>query len=139
MNARQALTSVLLVTLLAGTAVAVPGGVADADSTHAVQSPVLAQDTDSGASLEDSIVEVNSGETATVNVSLQGVDEAAVRIGGDSHEYEVNVTATDGNGDGTVSLLFDTSKAGSGDGTAVTTAAEADNLTLTNETTLARW
>ena len=136
MNGRLSRTSALLVTLLVGTALAVSGSVAAVDSTHDVQSPALAQDAETGASLQDSIVNVDRGETATINVSLQATDEVALRIGGDSKNYMVNATATDGNGDGTVSFQFDTSKTGSGDGAAVATAADADNLTVQNETTL---
>ncbi|WP_227375672.1 DUF7827 domain-containing protein [Haladaptatus halobius] len=79
---------------------------------------------------------MEQGETATINLSLSGLDGITVLVGGGQAAYELNATVTDGSGDGRVVLLFDTSKAGSGDGAALTTKADADSLTVKNETKL---
>jgi PGF-CTERM protein len=79
---------------------------------------------------------MEQGETATINLSLSGLDGITVLVGGGQAAYELNATVTDGSGDGRVVLLFDTSKAGSGDGAALTTKADADSLTVKNGTKL---
>ncbi len=130
----------MVVSLLAGTAMAGPTGSAtDTTRTPAVQSPLVyqqADDTNGTVTFNDSIYDVTRGDTATMNLTLTDLDNITVQVGGGQSDYTLNATVTDGNGDGQVVLLFDTAKAGSGDGTALTTKSDADNLTVTNETTV---
>ncbi len=69
-----------------------------------------------------------------MNLSLEDMDAMTVQLGGGAMDYKLNASVTDGNGDGTVVLVFDTAKAGNGDGSALTTKADADELTVKNET-----
>ncbi|SIQ79123.1 PGF-CTERM protein [Haladaptatus litoreus] len=138
MNIRHALTSLVVVSLLAGTAVAGTAGTAtNTDQNPAVQSPLSLQQEGDGngtVSLNRSMYSVQQGETATMNFSLSNLDGMTVQLGGGQADYKLNATVTDGNGDGNVVLLFDTSAAGSGDGSALTTQSDADNLSVKNET-----
>ncbi|WP_231184512.1 PGF-CTERM sorting domain-containing protein [Haladaptatus sp. DYF46] len=138
MNLRATLTTLLVVSLLAGTATAGSAGHAASTTNPAVQSPLFFQsnDANSSVSLNSSIYEVEQGETATMNLSLENVDAVTVQLGGGEMKYKLNASVTDGDGDGTVVLVFDTAKAGSGDGSALTTKADADELTVKNETTV---
>ncbi|WP_049971554.1 DUF7827 domain-containing protein [Haladaptatus cibarius] len=138
MNIRHALTSLVIVSLLAGTAAAGTAGTAtNTDQNPEVQSPLSLQQEGDGngtVSLNRSIYQVQQGETAAMNFSLSNLDEMTVQLGGGQADYKLNATVTDGNGDGQVTLLFDTSAAGSGDGSALTTQSDADNLSIENET-----
>ncbi len=138
MNLRSALTSLVVVSLLASTAVAgTAGSATSTDQNPAVQSPLLFQQEGDGngtVTLNHSIYEVNNGETATMNLSLSGLDSMTVQIGGGQADYKLNATVEDGNGDGQVVLLFDTAKAGSGDGSALTTKSDGDTVSVKNET-----
>ncbi|WP_328517174.1 DUF7827 domain-containing protein [Haladaptatus caseinilyticus] len=138
MNIRHALTSLVIVSLLAGTAVAGTAGTAtNTDQNPAVQSPLFFQQEGDGngtVSFNHSIYEVQQGETATMNFSLDGLDAMTVRIGGGQADYTLNASVTDGDGDGQVVLQFDTSKAGSGDGSALTARGDDDTVSVTNET-----
>lgn len=136
MNLRTALTTLLAVSLLAGPAAAAPAGnVANATNPTA-QSPLFFQSNDANSTVtfDQSMHEVQQGETVTMNLSLDDLDAMTVQIGGGEMTYKLNATVTDGNGDGTVVLSFDTAKAGSGDGSALTTKGDADELTVKNET-----
>ncbi|MFC6862312.1 BGTF surface domain-containing protein [Halomicroarcula sp. GCM10025817] len=78
---------------------------------------------------ERSIVRTRQGETARIAISLRSADAATVSIGGPESGYEINGTVRDGDGDGRVTLLFDTAAAGH-DGTTLSTAGTADNVTV---------
>jgi PGF-CTERM protein len=136
MNLRTTLTTLLVVSLLAGTATAGSAGHVASTTNPAVQSPLLFQsnDANSSVSFNRSIYEVEQGETATMNLSLEDMDAMTVQLGGGAMDYKLNASVTDSNGDGTVVLVFDTAKAGSDDGSALTTKADADELTVKNET-----
>nr|WP_227774002.1 hypothetical protein [Haladaptatus pallidirubidus] len=56
-----------------------------------------------------------------MNFSLSGLDGTTVQLGGGEADYKLNATVTDGDGDGQVTLLFDTAAAGSSDGATLTT------------------
>ncbi len=128
----------MVVSLFAGTAVAgTAGSATSADQNPAVLPPLLFQqegDSNATVTFNRSIYEIQRGETATMNVSLSGLDAMTVQIGGGQASYKLDATVTDGNGDGQVVLQFDTSKAGSGDGSALTTQGDADSLSVKNET-----
>ncbi|WP_423745891.1 PGF-CTERM sorting domain-containing protein (plasmid) [Haladaptatus sp. SPP-AMP-3] len=138
MTLRNALTTLLVVSLLAGPAAAGSAGHAASTTNPAVQSPSLFQSNDANGtvSFNRSIYEVEQGETVTMNVTLEDVDAVTVQLGGGAMDYKLNASVTDSDGDGTVVLTFDTAKAGSGDGSALTTKAGADELTVKNETTV---
>ncbi|KZN24444.1 PGF-CTERM sorting domain-containing protein [Haladaptatus sp. R4] len=139
MNLRNALTALVLVSLLAsgsviGPAAATTAGNAMSADNPAVQSPDLFEnDANSTVTFNRSMYEVQKGETVTMSFDLKDADAITVQIGGGAKAYKLNATVTDGNGDGTVVLIFDTSKAGSGDGSALTVNGD-DGLTVKNET-----
>lgn len=94
--------------------------------------PVLGASPD--AEFGESVVTAEAGETAEISVTLSDAETATVRIGSDAVNYVATVTLRDGNGDGTVVLRYDTAKAGSGGAFAV--AADADSVSVDDETDL---
>ncbi|MFC7020136.1 MULTISPECIES: BGTF surface domain-containing protein [Haloarcula] len=78
---------------------------------------------------ERSIVRTRQGETARIAISLRSAEAATVSIGGPESGYEINGTVRDGDGDGRVTLVFDTAAAGH-DGTTLSTAGTADTVTV---------
>ncbi|QIO22073.1 BGTF surface domain-containing protein [Haloarcula sp. JP-L23] len=78
---------------------------------------------------ERSVYTTRQGETARLTVVLADAESGTVSIGGRESGYEINATVRDGDGDGTVTLLFDTAAAGR-DGTTLTAAAETDSVTV---------
>ncbi|UPW00917.1 hypothetical protein M0R88_02150 [Halorussus gelatinilyticus] len=94
--------------------------------------PVLGASPD--AEFGQSVVETATGETAEIPVTFSDTDAATVRIGSEAVNYIATVTLRDGNGDGKVVLRYDTAKAGSGGAFAV--AADADSVSVSNETDL---
>ena len=133
MNARTTLVALLFASLVVGSAAAAPVAV---DASPAAQPASTAQQATASVSLNQSMYEVERGETAALAVDLRNVDEATVEIDSSEADYALNATVTDGDGDGTVVLLFDTAEAGSGDGAALATAADGDGLTVNNATEL---
>ncbi len=139
MTLRNALTALVIVSLLAGGAVtgaaaATTTGSAASASNPAVQSShPFKNDANSTITSNRSMYEVQKGNTVAMNFSLKDADTVTVQIGGGQKKYKLNATVTDANGDGTVVLLFDTSKAGSGDASALTVKGN-DKLSFTNET-----
>ncbi|WP_135853075.1 DUF7827 domain-containing protein [Halorussus salinus] len=94
--------------------------------------PVLGASPD--AEFGESVVTTEAGETAEIAVTLSDTETATVRIGSEAVNYIATVTLRDGNGDGNVVLQYDTAKAGSGGAFAV--AADADSVSVTDETDL---
>ncbi|WP_276271125.1 BGTF surface domain-containing protein [Haloarcula litorea] len=86
---------------------------------------------------ERAIYRTRAGETAAINVTLAGADAATVSIGGPETGYEINATVRDGNGDGVVTLLFDTAAAGR-EGRTLSTAATADTVVVEPGSEVAR-
>lgn len=76
---------------------------------------------------KQAIVRVRQGNTATLEISTS--DAATVSIGGPSSGYEINATVRDGNGDGSVTLQFDTDTAGR-DGQTLSTVDPADEVVV---------
>jgi hypothetical protein len=83
------------------------------------------------AAFDADVVETTAGETAEIPVSLSGTDTATVQIGSDAVNYVATVVVSDGNGDGSVTLRYDTAKAGHDGGFA---AGDADSMTIESET-----
>ena len=90
---------------------------------------------DEDANVTESVVAVHEGSVAEIPIELSGTDTATIRIGGREVGYAINATVTDGNGDGTVVLLFDTAAAGR-DGATLSTKAGADSSAGDSETEL---
>ncbi|WP_433633911.1 PGF-CTERM sorting domain-containing protein [Halomicrococcus sp. NG-SE-24] len=112
MNVRNILVALVLTSLVVGSAVAQPPNAVNADAKPEAVSPASMQPAPNGsATLGTSIVDVQNGEKATINLSLDGTSEAHVLIGGGTAKYRVNTSVVDENGDGQISLVFDTSKA----------------------------
>lgn len=112
MNVRNILVALVLTSLVVGSAVAQPPSAVNADAEpEAVSSASMQPAPNGSATLGSSIVDVQNGEKATINLSLDGTSEAHVLIGGGSAKYRVNTSVVDENGDGQISLVFDTSKA----------------------------
>ncbi len=86
------------------------------------------------AEFGESVFATEAGETAEIAVTLSDTETATVRIGSEAVNYVATVTVRDGNGDGNVVLRYDTAKAGSGGAFAV--AADADSVSVTDESDL---
>jgi len=52
------------------------------------------------------------GEVTDIPITLDSRDTATLSLGGPANGYQINATVRDGDGDGTVTLLFDTEAAG---------------------------
>jgi PGF-CTERM protein len=78
---------------------------------------------------------VAPNDTIEVTVSLSATDETRVQIGDRNTDYGANLTVTDGNDDGTVVLFYDLSAAG-GNASAFAAGADADSVTVRDETSL---
>lgn len=84
------------------------------------------------AEFDSGKVEVTAGETVDITVALSKTDAAVVTIGSEQVNYIATVVTRDGNGDGTVTLRYNTSNAGHGG--AFSVADDADNATVESET-----
>ncbi|MFC4549212.1 MULTISPECIES: BGTF surface domain-containing protein [Halorussus] len=83
------------------------------------------------ATFESERVVVTAGETANVTVELSDTDTATVTVGSEEVNYIATVLARDGNGDGTVTVRYNTTAAGHGG--AFAAAGDADNVTVESE------
>ena len=84
------------------------------------------------ATFESDLVVVTAGETADVTLELSDTDTATVTVGSEHVNYVATVVARDGNGDGAVTLRYNTTAAGHGG--AFAAADDADNVTVESET-----
>ena len=88
---------------------------------------------DEHASASDAygISDVNAfaGETAEIPVSLPRSDEVTLRMTGPDGEFRLTATVTDGNGDGSVLVRFDTARGGTTDHP-VSVAAGDDSISV---------
>lgn len=84
------------------------------------------------AEFDADVVETTAGETAEIPVTLSETDTATVKIGSERVNYIATVAVHDGNDDQTVTLQYDTSKAGHGG--AFSVADDADTVTVESET-----
>lgn len=83
------------------------------------------------AEFGSNVVKVTAGETADITVALSDADAAVVTIGSEEVNYVATVVVRDGNDDGTVTLRYDTEKAGHGG--AFSVADDADEVTVESE------
>lgn len=114
---------------------AIAGGASAAGSTGAVAANATTPTPNASASFAEYTAVMKPDEETEVTVSLTATDEAQLRIGGPTTDYEATVNVTDGNGDGTVVVAFTPATAG-GDETAFAAQAESDSVTVVNETSL---
>ena len=90
-----------------------------------------------GASFQPNVISEQVGDVAAITVNLENSNTAEVSIGtNESVSYKFNATVTDGNGDGNVTLLFNTYLAGQGDSEVVTTLNEDDTVDVNLNPTL---
>lgn len=84
---------------------------------------------DDSFGFERSVYSGWQGEVVSMTVSLDGGETAVVVVGGRENGYQVNATVTDGNGDGSVELRFDTAAAGR-TGATLTAGSAADSVSV---------
>ncbi|UIP00277.1 surface glycoprotein [Halobaculum sp. CBA1158] len=106
-----------------------------ADSTASDTANVNVNDVGAGeVSFAEGTTEVPQGDVAEIDLELSdAATEGTLIIGSESAGYQANVSFTDGDGDGEVTVLFNTYAAGStGNGTVIEAAGEDDSATLDN-------
>lgn len=83
------------------------------------------------------VVEAAVGERVDIPITLQNTDRASLGIGSESADYHVQMEIQDGNGDGRVSLRWNTRAAGETTDVreVFSTAADADSVTNVERTT----
>ena len=91
------------------------------------------------ATFANSSVEVSQGDIASVTIDLsEAATGGTFIIGSDDAGYQANISFTDGNDDGEVTVQFNTYTAGNVSGATVVTAADNDDtVTLDSQTDLA--
>jgi hypothetical protein len=67
---------------------------------------------DADSTFERSIYTARQGNIAAIAVTLGDADTATLSLGGPENGYQINATLSDGDGDDTVTVLFDTAAAG---------------------------
>lgn len=85
-----------------------------------------------GDLLAQGVITVEQGDTATIPVVLDNASTVTVAIGSDGVNYRINATVSDGNGDGRVDLLFNTTAAGN-EGETLSVENSSDSLTITDD------
>ncbi|WP_459193428.1 DUF7827 domain-containing protein [Halosimplex sp. J119] len=91
---------------------------------------VTADRADQAPSFEESIFTAQQGDTAEIVINTTGADDTARLTIGDAAEanYEVRATVTDADGDGTVTVRFDTGAAHESDPSSYLTVAGDDAI-----------
>lgn len=84
------------------------------------------------AEFDHSHVTTDAGDTVEIPVTVTNTDSATVRIGSEAMNYVATVTLRDGNDDRTITLRYDTRKAGHGGVFSV--IEDADEVTVRSET-----
>ncbi|WP_247008534.1 BGTF surface domain-containing protein [Halorientalis litorea] len=83
--------------------------------------------------LSQSLVRTQSGQQATLRVSVAESDAATVAIGGSESGFRLNATLRDSNGDGEVVALFDATAVGDDGRAALLPSDSADEVRVTDE------
>jgi len=109
---------------IAGGASAVENGLLVVESNRSADFAVG----DDGFGFERATYTSTQGEVAEIPVTLGSWDTATLSLGGPANGYQINATVRDGDGDGTVTLLFDTRAAGQS-GETLRTVASRDSVT----------
>lgn len=81
------------------------------------------------AEFAKNVYQSTAGAAVEVGVELRGRDTATVRFGSEATNVRIPVTVTDGNGDGEVTLVLETTVDGPNDA-GVAAAADADSVTV---------
>lgn len=98
-----------------------------------VQESEQRQDTDGNVEFGSGLFTVTNGNVAELEIEFTDTSEATVIIGDENEvNYKLVTTVTDENGDGTATLLFDTTKLHTTEQT-VKLADEGDGLIIENE------
>lgn len=79
------------------------------------------------------VVQEQRGDVASIPIELTGTDTATLVLGSADLNYRVNVTVRDGNGDGEVTVRWNTDRAGHDADAAFTAADPADSVIATRE------
>ena len=112
--------------------------VADTDATASADIEV--SDTSEGAASFNHTGSLNTpqGNVAEITVDLTGAASSGTLVIGDQQQdgYQANVSFTDGDDDGQVTVQFNTYLAGNSDAMVVSAADEDDSATLTGESEL---
>ncbi len=92
-------------------------------------------DVEDDALLERDVVETRQGEIARIPVVLDGADDVTLVVGSERDGYRINASVSDGDGDGRVVVLFNTTAAAH-PGTTLAGEDDADSLTVTDDETV---
>ncbi|MHC3381274.1 BGTF surface domain-containing protein [Haloarcula sp. H-GB5] len=98
----------------------------DGNCTDPVPEIVTPEPTDDG----ENVVEVSQGDTTIIPVSMTDGGTKTLSIGSEATNYRINATVSDDDGDGEVTVLFDTAVAGT-DGATLRVPDPDDSLTVT--------
>ncbi|MFY4813581.1 BGTF surface domain-containing protein [Haloarcula sp. AONF1] len=98
----------------------------DGNCTDTVPEIVTPEPTDDG----ENVVEVSQGDTTIIPVSMTDGGTKTLSIGSEAANYRINATVSDDDGDGEVTVLFDTAVAGT-DGATLRVPDPDDSLTVT--------
>lgn len=134
--ATSTLFGIALAVALLATATGAAAAAPDAGGSAATgATPVDASTANASAAFGQTVYLTTGGDATELTISLNHTDTATVQVGATTKPYVANVTVTDGDDDGTVTLLFDTGDAGV-DGETFAVASDADGVTVEDETSL---
>lgn len=137
--ARSTLFGIALAVALLATAAGAAAAAPAAGGTSATAgTPADASAANASAAFGQAVYLTTGGDATELTISLNGTDTATVQVGATTKRYVANVTVTDGDDDGTVTLLFDTGVAGVAgtDEATFAVASDADDVTVRDETSL---
>ncbi len=92
--------------------------------------PIPETPTPSEAASDPTVVTVEQGGTAEIPVPMDGDETRTLSVGGPEVNYVINATVTDGDDDGEVLVLFNTTSAGT-DAPTLTAADDGDSVSVT--------
>ncbi|WP_324758914.1 BGTF surface domain-containing protein [Haloarcula montana] len=90
-------------------------------------------DVETELGLDETIVTTRTGQQTTMKLFMGNHSTATVAIGSPESGVALNATVEDGNGDGTVPLLLDTTAVGDEDQQALIAGQESDSVTMTTQ------
>lgn len=104
--------------------------VVDTSANDSVEVVVSSEDPAEAKFDERSYVQ-EEGDVAEFSIELENTDEARLEIGSKDVNYRLNLTVTDGNDDGNVTLQWNTYEAGNGN--PISVVDEQDSITVLDE------
>lgn len=110
-----------------------------ADSTASSSTSLTVNDAgEADAQFSNSILSEERGNVVEFTVNVENTNTADVEVGGKDVSYTADLTVTDENDDGEVTVYFNTYTAGDGSGAAFSTDADSDDtVTVNSESTIA--